>query len=214
MSTVSTVSPELLFQLRDLLGSETSSPGGGETLETLSKDFYWYSPVLKRLLENKSAAVAVRVSSLEQLRGTLAACSRAGVPVTPRGGGQPATTDQCVPLHGGVVIDLTRFDRINEITDDGVVRAEPGARLLTIETEARKRGWELRCLPSTWVKSSIGGFFGGGSGGIGSITWGGIGAPGNVKSVTLMSCEAVPRTMRFEEADALRALRGYGTTGV
>jgi FAD/FMN-containing dehydrogenase len=212
MSTVSIASPQLLVELRDLLGAENVIDSG-ETLETLSKDFYWYSPVLKRLLDKKSAAVAVRVSSLEQLRGTLAACSRAGVPVTPRGGGT-GNYGQCVPLHGGVVIDLTRFDRINEITADGVVRAEPGARLLTIETEARKKGWELRCLPSTWVKSSIGGFFGGGSGGIGSITWGGIGAPGNVKSITLMSCEAEPRTMRFEEADALRALRGYGTTGI
>lgn len=69
-------------------------------------------------------------------------------------------------------------------------------------------------MPSTWMKSAIGGFFGGGSGGIGSITWGGIGAPDNVKSITLMSCEAEPRLLRLEESDALRGLRGYGATGI
>jgi hypothetical protein len=84
----------------------------------------------------------------------------------------------------------------------------------TIEVEARKRGWELRCMPSTWMKASIGGFFCGGSGGIGSITWGGIAAGDNVKSITLMSCEPTPRTIRLEGDDIPKGLRGYGTTGI
>jgi len=64
------------------------------------------------------------------------------------------------------------------------------------------------------MKSTIGGFFCGGSGGIGSITWGGINAPGNVKSVTMMTCEENPRLVRLEEADCLKALHTYGTTGL
>jgi FAD/FMN-containing dehydrogenase len=78
---------------------------------------------------------------------------------------------------------------------------------------ARAAGWELRCIPSTWVKSTIGGFFCGGSGGIGSVTWGGINAGDNVKSVTLMTCEEEPRLIRLEERDSIRALHTYGTTG-
>jgi len=69
-------------------------------------------------------------------------------------------------------------------------------------------------MPSTWVKCTMGGFLGGGSGGIGSITWGGINAPGNVKSVTMMSCEEEPRLIRLEEAESLKALHTYGTTGL
>jgi FAD/FMN-containing dehydrogenase len=95
-----------------------------------------------------------------------------------------------------------------------VIRCEPGVRLGTIEPEARKRGWELRCMPSTWVKSSLAGFLCGGSGGIGSITWGGLAAPGTIKSVTMLTCEASPRVVRFEEAEALKSLHTYGTTGV
>jgi FAD/FMN-containing dehydrogenase len=68
-------------------------------------------------------------------------------------------------------------------------------------------------MPSTWMKSSLGGFFCGGSGGIGSITWGGINAGDNVKSVTIMTCEAEPKLIRLEERDSLKALHAYGTTG-
>ncbi len=69
-------------------------------------------------------------------------------------------------------------------------------------------------MPSTWVKSTMGGFLCGGSGGIGSITWGGINAPGNVKSLTMMTCEESPRLVRLEEAESLKALHTYGTTGL
>jgi FAD/FMN-containing dehydrogenase len=200
----------LCLELRTLLGAEHVIENG-ESLETLSKDFYWYSPVLKRKLDAKVADLVVRPGSLDELKGTIAACFRAGVPVVPRGGGT-GNYGQCVPLYGGVVIDLARLDKIHSVAG-GVVRAEPGARLGTIEPTARAAGWELRCLPSTWVKSSLGGFFCGGSGGIGSITWGGINAGDNVKSVTVMTCEAEPRLLKLEERDAIKALHTYGTTG-
>jgi len=60
----------------------------------------------------------------------------------------------------------------------------------------------------------MGGFLCGGSGGIGSITWGGINAPGNVKSVTILTCEETPRLVRLEEQECLKALHTYGTTGL
>ena len=184
----------------------------GDTLEALSKDFYWYSPVLKRQLDDKRADVAIRPGSVAELAAAAAACYRARVPVVPRGAGT-GNYGQCVPLYGGVVIDMGRMDRILSL-DAGVARVEAGARLGTIEAEARKLGWELRCMPSTWVKSTMGGFLCGGSGGIGSITWGGINAPGNVKSLTMMTCEGEPRLVRLEEAQSLKALHTYGTTGI
>ena len=204
--------PTLLSELGALLGAANVITAG-ESLETLSKDFYWYSPVLKRQLDDKRAEVVARPGTMDELRATVAACVRAQVPVVLRGAGT-GNYGQCVPLYGGVVLDLARLDRILEITADGVVRCEPGARLGTIETEARKLGWELRCMPSTWMKSSMAGFFCGGSGGIGSITWGGINSPGNVKSVTLMTCEASPRLLKLEETDSKTALHTYGTTGI
>jgi FAD/FMN-containing dehydrogenase len=208
---MTTVTDELRSKLRDLLGAEYLIEGG-DSLETLSKDFYWYSPVLKRQLEDKRAELVARPADLAALRAVVAACYGAGVPVVPRGAGT-GNYGQCVPLYGGVVVDLSRLDRIISL-EDGVVRAEAGARLGTIEAAARAVGWELRCMPSTWVKCTLGGFFCGGSGGIGSITWGGINAPGNVKSVTMLTCEETPRLVRLEEAESLKALHTYGTTGL
>jgi FAD/FMN-containing dehydrogenase len=202
---------ELKSELRALLG-EANLIDSGDSLETLSKDFYWYSPVLKRQLEDKRADMAARPGTMDELRSVVAACARAKVPVVPRGAGT-GNYGQCVPIYGGVVIDLSRLDRIISL-EGGVARVEPGARLGTIEAEARKLGWELRCMPSTWVKCTMGGFLCGGSGGIGSITWGGINAPGNVKSITMMTCEEEPRLIRLEEAESLKALHTYGTTGL
>jgi FAD/FMN-containing dehydrogenase len=205
------VPESLRAELRTLLRPENVIESG-ESLETLSKDFYWYSPVLKRQLDDKRAELVARPGSIDEVRATIAACFRADVPVVPRGAGT-GNYGQCVPLYGGVVIDLARLDRIHSV-EGGVVRAEAGARLGTIEATARAAGWELRCLPSTWVKSSLGGFFCGGSGGIGSITWGGINAGDNVKSVTVMTCEAAPRLVQLHEREALKALHTYGTTGL
>jgi FAD/FMN-containing dehydrogenase len=203
-----------LGELPNLLAAITG-PGhvivNGEMLESLSKDFYWYSPVLKRQLESKRADIAVRPGNVDELRDVLSACAKARVPVVPRGGGT-GNYGQCIPLFGGVVVDLSRLDSF-EILPEGVVKSGPGARLGAIEIAARAVGWEMRCLPSTWVKSSLAGFFCGGSGGIGSITWGGIASGDNVKSVTLMTCEETPRIVKLEERDCTRALHTYGTTG-
>jgi FAD/FMN-containing dehydrogenase len=202
---------ELKSELRARVGAENVIDGG-DALETLSKDFYWYSPVLRRQLDDKRADLAVRPGSMDELRAVVAACCRARVPVVPRGAGT-GNYGQCVPLYGGVVIDFSRLDRILSL-EGGVARVEAGARLGTIEAQARQIGWELRCMPSTWVKCTMGGFFCGGSGGVGSITWGGINAPGNVKSVTILSCEEEPRLVRLEEEESLKALHTYGTTGL
>lgn len=184
----------------------------GDKLEKLSKDFYWYSPVLREMLEDKKAAVAVKICSLDELKSVVALAYQREWPLTVRGGGT-GNYGQCIPLSGGLILDMSGFDQILSI-EDGVVRAQPGARLGVIEPAAREKGYEMRCLPSTWVKSSLAGFLCGGSGGIGSITWGGLANADNVKSVTLLSAEAEPRLIKFEERDVIDALHTYGTTGI
>ena len=203
--------PESLrSELRDLLGSENLVESG-ESLTTLSRDYYWYSPALRPLLDEKRADLVAKPGSVDELRTLLAACYQAGVAVTPRGGGT-GNYGQCMPIHGGVVVDCSRLDRIHSVAA-GVVRAEPGARLINIEMQARPAGWELRCYPSTWVKATIGGFFGGGAGGIGGVRWGGIASGDTVKSITLLTCEAEPRILRYEGSAAVPPLRTFGTTG-
>ncbi|MEO6244473.1 MAG: FAD-binding oxidoreductase, partial [Opitutaceae bacterium] len=201
----------LVIELRQLLG-EANLISEGDSLQSLSRDYYWYSPALRPLLDDKRADVVAKPGTVDELRALIAACYRAGVAVTPRGGGT-GNYGQCMPIYGGVVVDLTRLDRIHSV-EGGFVRAEPGARLGQIETVARPAGWELRCYPSTWMKATLGGFFGGGAGGIGTVRWGGIGSGDTVKAITILTCEAGPRTLRFEGAEAMVALRTFGTTGI
>lgn len=184
------------------------------TVDRLSKDFYWYSPVLKRLLESKQGEIAVTPRTLEEVSSVLASCFELKVPVTVRGSGT-GNYGQSIPLHRGLVLDLSAMDAILEIdADRGVARCQPGARLMAIEEAARKVGWELRCYPSTVSKASVGGFLAGGSGGIGSITYGGLREKGNVISMTMMTVEKVPRQIRFEGEEIMKVLHAYGTNGV
>ena len=127
---------------------------------------------LKRLLEDRRAEVAIRIDTREELRDITALFFSKDVPVVIRGGGS-GNYGQLIPLYGGAVLDISGMSKIFSV--DGVVRAEAGATLRAIEFEARKAGWELRCMPSTWAISSIGGFFCGGSGGIGLLQ----GSPGS-----------------------------------
>lgn len=215
MSTLSpgfvSVSPAVVEELQGIVGYEQVLTAESE-VEALSKDCYWYSPVLKDRLEQRRASAAVKVSAVAELKAVLALAFAHDLPVTVRGGAT-GNYGQCIPLCGGLVIDVTGLDKIVSI-EAGVVTTEPGVRVVNLERAVREKGWEMRCLPSTWVKSTIGGFISGGSAGIGSITWGGLREPGTIRRITLLSMEAEPREIVLEGAEALQAFHAYGTNGV
>jgi FAD/FMN-containing dehydrogenase len=182
-------------------------------LDRLSHDFYWYSPILRPKLVNKNAEVAVQPVSAVEAMAVLRFAGRHGVPVTVRGAGT-GNYGQCVPLEGGIVLDLTLMDKLEEITPDGVAVCQPGLRLGVLETEARKQGWELRMYPSTLVKASVGGFLGGGSGGIGSVAHGGLRDFDTVRAFEVMTMEDPPRVVLHEGAAVHEILHAWGTNGV
>lgn len=198
-------------ELRALVGYEQVITAEAE-VEILSKDCYWYSPVLKVRLDDRQASAAVKVSSVAELKGVLALAYRHDLPVTVRGGAT-GNYGQCIPLCGGLVVDITGLDRIIGI-DAGVVTTEAGVRVVNLERAVRALGWEMKCLPSTWVKSTIGGFIAGGSAGIGSISWGGLREPGMILRLKLLTLEAEPREIVLEGAETLQAFHAYGTNGV
>ena len=182
-------------------------------LDRLSHDFYWYSPVLRPRLKDKNGDVAVQPVSVEEILAVLRYAGDRDVPVTVRGAGT-GNYGQCVPLEGGVVMDLSLMDRLEEITPDGVAVCQPGLRLGALETEARKAGWELRMYPSTLVKASVGGFLAGGSGGIGSVAYGGLRDFDNVRAFEVVTMEAAPRVVLHEGAAVHEILHAWGTNGV
>src|SRR5690606_40664792 len=51
------------------------------------RDFYWYSPTLKRQLENVTGDILVSPANEGEVLRVLAAAYELGIPVTPRGTG-------------------------------------------------------------------------------------------------------------------------------
>jgi len=184
----------------------------GRYLHRLSQDFHWFSPVLKAALADKAADAIAKPKDQGELKAVVGACAKRGIPITIRGGGT-GNYGQCVPLDGGVVIDMTQLNAIRWI-EGGVARVESGTKLLSIDAQAREQGWEMRLLPSTYRMATAGGFYGGGFGGVGSISWGSLRDPGNVLAVRALSAEPEPRELEFRDAEALDLYHAYGINGI
>jgi FAD/FMN-containing dehydrogenase len=177
-----------------------------------SRDFYWYSPVLKRELEGVTADVVVSPTSEAEVRAVLAAAYKLGIPVTPRGAGT-GNYGQAMPLIGGVLMNLAEMNKIRSI-ERGRVVCEPGALLIDIDRAAEASAQELRMFSSTHATASIAGFVAGGSGGVGSISWGGLRDFGNVLRLRVMTMEEEPRALELTGEDLHKAVHAYGTNGV
>ncbi len=177
-----------------------------------SRDFFWYSPVLKAQLNRNSADLVVRPRDEADVVRVAAACARHRVPLTARGAGT-GNYGQAVPLAGGVVMDMTGLDAIGW-QRPGRLRVGPGARMVDLDASTRPAGWELRMHPSTKRTATIGGFVAGGSGGIGSVTWGGLREPGNVLAARVVTLEERPRILELRGEEAGAVNHAYGTTGI
>jgi FAD/FMN-containing dehydrogenase len=178
-----------------------------------SRDFYWYSPVLKQQLDHVTGDLIVTPKNEAELIRVLAACHRHGVPVTPRGSGT-GNYGQAMPLSGGVVLNLAEMKEIRSIAPGRVVTG-PGAILADIDRATRAHsGQELRLSPSTYNTASIGGFIAGGSGGVGSINFGGLRDFGNVLRLRVVTMEAEPKVLELTGEDLHKVTHAYGTNGI
>ena len=187
--------------------------GNENIVQQKSRDFYWYSPVLKRQLENVTADLVVSPRNQAEVVRVLAACHRLGIPVTPRGTGT-GNYGQAMPLSGGVVLSLAEMNEITTIAPGRVI-CGPGAILADIDRATRAHsGQELRLHPSTYNTASIGGFIAGGSGGVGSINFGGLRDFGNVIRLRVVTMEAEPKVLDLTGEDLHKVTHAYGTNGI
>ncbi len=111
------------------------------------------------------------------------------------------------------MLDLSRMTGI-ERHAAGFLRVAPGAVMSDIDAELAPGGWELRMHPSTKRKATIGGFVAGGSGGVGSIGYGGLREPGNILAARIVTLEPEPRVIELRGDAAQKINRAYGTTGI
>ncbi|MFK4809321.1 FAD-binding oxidoreductase [Devosia sp. ZW T5_3] len=178
-----------------------------------SRDHYWYSPILKAKLDHVTAEIVVSPRSNEEVKTVLAAAFRHGIAITPRGAGT-GNYGQAMPLSGGAMLNLMNMDKVLEIKPDRV-RAQAGAVLEQMDHQTREAvNGELRFHPSTYRMASIGGFIAGGSGGVGSIRWGGLRNIGSILGVKVITCEENPRELDLVGEDILKVAHAYGTNGI
>ena len=178
----------------------------------LSQDYYHFSPVLQPLLSDKTGDLVVRPASEAEVLRIAAACVKFKIPLTVRGAGT-GNYGQCIPLKGGVILDTTKMNSIRWIKP-GLACVEPGVKMSVFDKQARETGWELRMVPSTYRTATIGGFIGGGSGGIGSITYGQLRDRGNLHAVRVVTMEDEPRVMELRGDEVQKVNHAYGTNGI
>ncbi|MFM7568616.1 MAG: FAD-binding oxidoreductase, partial [Betaproteobacteria bacterium] len=99
---------------RELHGLDCDGSLSGR--ERASADFHWYSPVLSTALAGRLSDLVVRPRDIDEVIRVAAACVRLRVPLTVRGAGT-GNYGQCVPLHGGVSLDMSALNRVMAIGD-------------------------------------------------------------------------------------------------
>jgi FAD/FMN-containing dehydrogenase len=189
----------------------------GDVLDAKSSDYHWYSPLLKEQLAGKRGELLVRPANEAEVIRVAAACAKQRLPLTVRGGGT-GNYGQCVPLEGGVILDITGLDRVLEV-QPGSVLCEAGILILALERAVRAHpampgGQELLMYPSTRDIATIGGFIAGGYGGAGTVRNGILKDPGNVSLIRVVTLEETPRVIELHGADIQKVHHAYGTNGI
>jgi glycolate oxidase len=107
MANYRPVTPELLDELRDIVGGQHTF--AGEAIPA-----YFGHDAGTRHDVRHLPEVLVQPADADQVPAILRLANLALVPVTPRGGGT-GLAGGAVPLQGGILLDLGRLDRILRI---------------------------------------------------------------------------------------------------
>jgi FAD/FMN-containing dehydrogenase len=183
------------------------------TIRSKSRDFFWYSPILKAEMDHLQADFVVNPKSEAEVIEVLRVCYAHDVPVTTRGAGT-GNYGQAMPMRGGCVMHMKNMAQVKEIGPGRVV-AEPGIIIKELDAQTRAHsGQELRMMPSTFATATIGGFVAGGSGGIGSCTWGALRDFGNIIRLRVVTMEAEPRVLDLTGDELPRVSHAFGTNGI
>jgi glycolate oxidase len=118
------------------------------------------------------AAIVVLPGSAVEVQGVVRLCSRTGVPFVARGHGT-GLSGGAVPVPGGVVIGLSRLNRVLDVDiPNRRVTVEPGVTNLEITRQVAPYGYYYAPDPSSQQVCSIGGNIAENSGGAHCLKYG------------------------------------------
>ncbi|MFN7189921.1 MAG: FAD-binding protein, partial [Rhodospirillales bacterium] len=99
-----------LARFRDLLG-DVPVRDDAASLRLKSRDFFWFSPILREELGALAADLVVMPRDETDVLAVLQAAAATDMPLTPRGGGT-CNYGQEMPISGGAIFDLSALEGI------------------------------------------------------------------------------------------------------
>jgi alkyldihydroxyacetonephosphate synthase len=160
--------------LTDALGADAVITAPAE-LDAYTTDTYW--PALAAKAAGAPLArpdVVVRPRTEEDVAGTLAIADEHRVPAVPWGGGS-GTQGGCLPVHGGIVIDLRSLDAVIDIDEISMtVTVQAGKNGRELEAELNARGLMLPHYPASVEWATVGGYLAARGSGVLSTRYGKI----------------------------------------
>ncbi|MBV9364980.1 MAG: FAD-binding protein [Solirubrobacterales bacterium] len=116
--------------------------------------------------------LVVLPANTEEVAAVLTLANDARVPVIPRGSGTNLSGG-AVPLHGGIVLVLTRMNRLLEISESDLVAVcEPGVRTIELGEAAAAKGLLYPPDPGSQSTATIGGNVAECAGGLRALKYG------------------------------------------
>ncbi len=116
--------------------------------------------------------VVVLPETVEQVAAVLKYCDREGIRVVPRGSGT-SLSGGAMPLEDGVLLGLSKFNRILEVDHDNrCAVVQPGVTNLAITEAVQDEGFYYAPDPSSQIACSIGGNVAENSGGVHCLKYG------------------------------------------
>jgi alkyldihydroxyacetonephosphate synthase len=152
----STVTDQFRADLAAHLGDVSDAP---ERRDAYVTDTYWLA--LHQQAEGEPLGrpdLVARPGSEAEVAAALRVASEHRVPVIAWGGGS-GTQGGSVPVHGGLVLDLTGLDRVVEIDERShTVTCEAGVNGRRLERELNARGLMLPHYPASSEWATVGGY--------------------------------------------------------
>ena len=159
-----TLTPQILRELKDIVGEKNVISGSAEALENYARDSSDVRPHMPDAV--------IMPESTEHVSAVMKIASKFRIPVTPRGAGS-GLAGAAVPLCGGIVLSMERMNRILEIDAlNRVAVVEPGVVTNDLCKAAAEKGFLYAGYPMSTETSFIGGNFATNAGGAKVIRYG------------------------------------------
>lgn len=139
--------PKLVAELTSLLGAD------GVLSDPCDLEVYSYDATLRTAAPD----VVVLPRNTDEVAAVVRACAEYGVPLTPRGSATSLSGGP-VPVAGGVVVSLTRMNRIIEIDEENLrVVVQPGIINADLDEVLAARGLVYAPDPASQIACTLGG---------------------------------------------------------